>query len=51
VRNIFIENCAGCGLCTRVCSKGFKMVKGKAVIINEKEAKKFTDCPVNAIKI
>jgi len=48
---IVISGCLGCGLCASVCPKGFKMVKNKAVIINEREAKKFTDCPVNAIKI
>ena len=46
------EKCIGCGVCENICPNGFKIVNGKAEIIDENAEcveKAVSSCPTNAI--
>jgi ferredoxin len=49
------KSCIGCGSCEAMCPKIFKINKGKAEVILQKELPCLKDaiesCPVDAIKI
>lgn len=47
------DKCIGCGSCVAICSEGFQMKNGKAVVIKEVpcSTEASESCPVNAISI
>jgi len=47
------ELCIGCGACVSICSEGFEMSDGKAVVKKDDEScinEAKENCPVNAIE-